>query len=185
MNNKIRELQTKLEAAESNAKLTANTLRQQLQSEYDKVFDDSKELTKVISNAESASEYQLGEYGEVESWYRWHGLSDFLDCREYFETWLSSNYCMRVDWQNELLIVSHGDDNIMIQDDTRQDNGVWQSGKLIIKEESYRDEDGEIDEDKRNALIEAHMERTGHFPGVFRVTQYGDVFFINTKKQGA
>jgi hypothetical protein len=35
----------------------------------------------------------------------------------------------------------------------------------------------------RNGLVERHMEKTGCYPGVFRVTQYGDVFPVNTQKK--
>jgi len=161
---------------------TANItkLQEKLQKEYNRVFSDSETLNKAISNAENSSEYQFGRYGDIESWYRFSGLSDYAECREYFETWLSEKHCMRVDWENDCLIVSHGDDNILIQDDTRHDNGVWQSGKLIIDESEYKS-DGEVNEVKRNALIEAHMEKSGYFPGVYRTKRSGGVYAVNTQ----
>lgn len=163
----------------------ADAIKAKLQKEYDKVFDDSKTLAKAIANAESASEYQLDEYGEVESWFRFAGLSDFQECREYFETWLMESHYMRVDWDNDCFLYSQGE-SLIIQDDSRNrsDNGVWLGHKQLIAESDYRDEDGEVDEAKRNALIEAWMEKNGYFPGVFRVDSYGNVSPVNTQKKG-
>lgn len=162
----------------------ADAIKAKLQKEYDKVFDDSKALAKAIANAENASMYQIGEDGEVESWFRFSGLSDFHECREYFETWLLESHCMMVDWDNDCFLYSQGE-SLIIQDDARnrRDNGVWLSGKQIIEESEYRDDDGEVDESKRNELIEAWMEKNGYFPGVFRVDNYGNVSHVNTQKK--
>ena len=59
-------------------------------------------------------------------------------------------------------------------------NGVWLNSKCIIEESSYTDDDGEVNETKRNALIEAYMDKSGFFPGVFRTDSHGNVFAIKT-----
>lgn len=183
MNSKINGLKATLAESHGNCE----SIQKKIQAEYNKVFDDSKTLAKAISNAESASMYQQGYDGEIESWFRFDGLREFQECRDEFEAWLSDNYCMRVDWDNDCLLVSQGDDNLIIQDDSyrSRDNGVWQSGKRVIAESEYRNEGDDVDEEKRNALIEAHMEKTGYYPGVFRVTQHGDVFEVSTLKKVA
>ena len=177
MNKKIENLLAELS---SNTK-HATSIKAKLQAEYSAMFDDSKALQKAIANAEQASEYQMGEDGEIESWFRFGGLSDFQECREYFETWLQETHGMRVDWDNDCLLNFQGE-ALIIQDDSRnrRDNGVWLSGKLVISESDYLDESNEVDEAKRNGLIEAWMESNGYFPGVFRVDYYGNVFFVNT-----
>jgi hypothetical protein len=182
-NNKIMELRAKLDDVKKLTQQQTDSIAQELQKEYNKVFDDSKDLTKAIANADNSSMYQQGNYGEIESWFRYSKLADYADCREYFETWLSDRSCMRVDWDNDCLIVGHGDDNIIIQDEHGRDNGVWQGSKLIISESEYKNDDGEVNEAKRNALIEAHMEKTGYFPGVFRLTYHGDVYLVQTKSK--
>ncbi len=183
MNKRIEALTESLKALESEHSAKSERLRESLQSAWDEVFNDSGKLRKAIENAEQANEYQFNAYGEIESWYRFADLSDFAECREYFEAWLGETHCMTVDWNNDCLLYSQGDDNLIIQDDTRygRDNGVWLNGECVIPESDYKTEDGEVDTVKRNALIEAHMERTGHFPGVFRADQHGNVFHVNTK----
>lgn len=178
MNKRINELNLQLAANRVNSEL----IREKIQKEYDTVFNDLLSLKKAISNAESASQYQGNEAGEIESWYYFPGLSDFLDCREYFENWLSEHHCMFVDWKNECLLFPQGE-SIIIQDDCRHksDNGVWLNHKQIIEETEYLDDSGQVNEAKRNELIESYMEKSGFFPGVFRVDNYGNVSYIKTK----
>lgn len=180
MNKRIKDLTEQLDRTLVLQRDKVAKLQTALQQEYNKIFDDSAKLKKALADAENASMYQLNENGEVESWWRYHDLSDYSECKEYFENWVSE-YGFRVDWDNECLLLGQGE-SIFIQDDTRRDNGVWLNGKCIIDESEYKSEDGEVNEEKRNELIEKYMERTGYFPGVFRVTQYGDVFPVKTQK---
>jgi hypothetical protein len=187
MNSKIKSLTQDLERLESESATRARAVREALQKEWEKVFEDSGKLQKAIENAEQACQYQFDRYGEIEAWYYFPDLSDYSDCREYFETWLQESHCLNVEWDSNCLLRSEGPDCLIVQDDTRygRDNGVWQNGRCVIPESDYKNEDGDVDEVKRNALIESHMERTGYFPGVFRTDQHGNVFPVNTKpKEG-
>lgn len=180
MNSRIKELHDKLDLQNREARMLADRASANLQLEYNKVFDKDSKLAKAIANAENASCYQVNECGEVESWYRYPDLADIPEeARPYFETWLAGMGAMGVDWKNDALLVNHGE-SIMIQDDVSRDNGVWLAGKCIVAESEYLDTNGDVDATKRNALIEAYMERTGYFPGVFRVSRYGDVSFVRT-----
>jgi len=183
----IEELNQALESTMGNV----GAIKLKLQKEYNKYFDSNQELQKVLANAESATEYQLDEMGEIESWFRANILEDFSDCREYFENYLSETNCMRVDWVNSCLLNSQGD-SLIIQDDCRhrRDNGVWFGHKQVISQSDYWSEEeylnntsGEIDTEKRNQLIEQYMEKTGYFLGVFRVDRNGNVFLVNTQKK--
>ena len=53
------------------------------------------------------------------------------------------------------------------------------AGEIIIDGDEYT-EDGEVDEVKRNELIEAYMEKTGCFPGVLSDDDHGNLFLVNT-----
>ena len=144
-------------------------------------------MQEDIIKSQSASEY-VGKADGIYSWFRVKtDLSEFHDIKEYLENYLI-DFGIAIDWGNYCFENYIGDDNLMIQDDTRRDNGVWQEHKLIIDESEYKI-DGQVDEEKRNSLIESHMEKTGCFPSVFRVTQYGDIFPVDTqlkhKKAGA
>jgi hypothetical protein len=165
----------------------AAATKQELRNAYFDVFNADKSLKAAISASEMSDNYGSDEFG-IYAWTRYavpseyQGDADAMDALANF----IEDFGLRFDAENDTIILHYGDDEIIIQDDTRRDNGVWQSGKLIIAESAYTDDSGDVDVEKRNALIEAHMERTGYFPGVFRVTRYGDVFFVNTKaKQSA
>lgn len=179
MNSKIKALNKKLSEVAGNAA----DIETQLQVEWNKVFDDMTQLRKAVNALECSDDYATNEYGDIISWTRFD-TSDFKDCQNYLKEYMRDSYCVDVDFQNDALSMSHGDDNLIIQDDSRhsRDNGVWQSHKQIIAESDYKTEDGEIDETKRNELIEAYMEKTGHFPGVYRIDYHGNVFSVNTAK---
>lgn len=55
----------------------------------------------------------------------------------------------------------------------------------MIPERDYKSDGEDVDVIKRNALIEAYMERSGYFPGVFRVDQRGNVSLVDTKNSPA
>lgn len=153
-------------------------IKGRLQREYDKVFEKDERLAKAISALYESDSFRFNSYGEVEAYHEWYDLVDYKDCREYLESYLH-NEGIGVDFDADLLINRLSDEELIIQDDTGRDNGVWQSGKRVIDEKDYLDDDGHVDEAKRNALIEAHMERTGFFPGVFRFGRL-QLFAVNT-----
>ena len=176
-NEAIETLEKMIERAEFEHSANLTKYKDRLFIQWRKIFENDSQLMKDLKNAENASLYEANEDG-IYSWYRAISLENYNDCKEYLEQFVS-DYGLSVNWKDSCLMNYLGDDNIMIQDDTRRDNGVWQDRKLIIEEAEYI-ENGEVDENKRNALIEAHMEKTGHFPGVFRITQYGDVTLVKT-----
>lgn len=181
MNKRIKELELQL----ADTRTTRLEIESKMQVEYNKIFKADKKLAKAIQATEDSVKYTTGESGDIESWCATDSLRVYSDCAEYLENWLMENHFMRPDFDNDCLLMSHGDDNLIIQDDARRgDNGVWQSQRMIIDQDAYTTEDGEIDVKKRNALIEAHMEKTGYFPGVFRVDQYGNVTPVSTNNEG-
>lgn len=184
-NKAIETLQEKLDRLASETKLTT----EQLQLEYNKVFDTDGELRKAIAACETSNEYGMDEYGmdeygEIYSRTRFD-TSDYQSVRDYLDTWLSEQYCVSIDWQNGALLSRQGD-CITINDCYGRDNGnVYYEGKIIVNSKQYRDsETGEMDTGVRNALIEAWMEQHGTFPGVFRCTEHGDIFPVNTQAKG-
>lgn len=178
---RIEELNRMLAQNNVRSAQVAEKLHADLQAEWSKLFARDKTLERALTALDSASEYAMDEHGEIYRWYRWSALADIPhDAREYFEAYVQDQACATIDWDNECL-QAHEGESIVIQDEHGRDNGVWLASKCIIDESSYRDEAGEVDEAKRNALIEAHMKRSGYFPGVFRITQHGDVYFVNTQ----
>jgi hypothetical protein len=186
MNKRIESLLADRDGLKLKTQAQINEINSKLSLEYDKVFSNDKALIAALNNLGVASEYGLDQYGEIYLWFRYAGLSDVPEhTREFLEEFVSNYNGANIDWDNDCFTLNEGE-SIVIQDDTRNDNGVWLSGKLIIEESEYKDDDGEVNEAKRNSLIEAYMECTGYFPGVFRVTSYGDVFPVNTQtKQSA
>lgn len=182
-NEEIETLEKMIERAELEHSANLIKYKERLFIQWRKIFENDKKLQRDAENAQNASEYGEDENG-IYSWFRVKtDLKEYSDCSEFFETWLSENYNLTVDWENDCFVLWQGDDNIIIQVDTGRDNGVWQGSKLLFDEDLYRTEDGTVDIEKRNALIEEHMEKTGYFPGVFRVDQYGNVSYIQTLKK--
>lgn len=176
--NKINELKAKLAKLANEAADTET----EMQTEYNKVFDDSALVKAIVSKIESGTSdgYQFDEAGEIEAYTRIKELSEFDDeAKPYLSEYIRDNTCARIDWNNDCALVSLGGDEIIIQDENGRDNGVWMNHKRIIDESEYKDDDG-VNEAKRNELIEAYMERTGYFPGVFRVDYHGNIEPVST-----
>jgi hypothetical protein len=174
--NKIKELNNRLEDIKSNK----NEIETELQLAWNEVFDDLSSIKDIVSKLESSNEYSLNGYGEINQWVSFYGIGDFKDCMSYFENYMMDNHFVNVDWENDVLSSSQGE-SLIIQDDTKRDNGVWLNGKLVICGNEYKD-DGEVNETVRNELIEQYMEKTGYYPGVFRVDSHGNVFPVSTLK---
>jgi hypothetical protein len=172
MNNKIKELTNQLEEIQTINQTTIDTIKDRLQAEYNKVFNDSKQLATALSNADQASMYQMDANGEVDAWFRFAGLSDYAECKEYFEAWLFNDYAMNVDWNNDCILVPQGPAIIINEDGDVLDQD---SGKWIINRKDYNSTK------ELNEKIETWMEEKGYFPGVFSVDRYGNVFHVNTK----
>jgi hypothetical protein len=174
MNKQIKDLNAQL----ANNLESIGDIETKLQAEWDRVFDDSGVIKAMMAKVEDSTDYRFDEYGEIVS-YHYVDLSDFKDSKKYLVQYLRDSYCADLDLVNECITYSQGE-SIVIQDETRRDNGVWLSSKLIIDESEYKDENG-VNETKRNELIEAYMEKTGCFPGVFRSDSHGNVFSVSTK----
>ena len=174
MNKQIKDLNAQLASNLENL----SDIETKLQAEWDRVFDDSGAIKAMMAKVENSTDYRFDEYGEIVS-YHYVDLSDFKDSKKYLVQYLRRSYCADLDLVNECITYSQGE-CIVIQDETRRDNGVWLNSKLIIDESKYKDENG-VNETKRNELIEAYMEKTGYFPGVFRSDSYGNVFSVSTK----
>lgn len=134
------------------------------------------------------------EDGQIAQWFRVdlpdadkiadkYGLESSGDVREVIQEIIQDSICARIDWDNSAVsITSYG--AILIQDETRHDNGVWslEMNKVIIPESLYKNDDGDVDVSARNKLIEEYMEKTGYFPGVYRVDYHGNIFAVNTQE---
>ena len=181
MNKKINSLKKKLDTANADT----NAIEMQLQEEYNKIFAKDKTIAKDIKELDNSNEYGADQDG-IYSWVRFYAPESFP--AENLKAYFSDNG-YNYDSENDTLMQWHGDDNIIIQDDTRHDNGVWQGHNLIIEEREYRETNpenehyGDVNEDIRNELIEKHMEKTGYFPGVFRIDYHGNVFPVSTLKK--
>jgi hypothetical protein len=193
MNKNIESLKSELESLESEITVItkpvmdrARVLKQELKNAYFDVFNSDADIKAAISKLESSTDYGADSDG-IYAYARYYAPKEWtrdIDARNALEDYFQ-DYGFHYDADNDALICRYGDEEIIIQDDTRRDNGVWQGHKLIIAESEYLDDGGDVDESKRNALIEAHMQRTGYFPGVFRLTERGDVFPVDTHKRSA
>lgn len=171
MNKKIEALNKKLESLNSKHFHNELMIKGELRAEYVKVFAKDRAITKALDNLDSASMYDTDSNGEIIRWFRFNGLDDIPEnAREYFEEYVQDVACAYVNW-NDFTLYTYEGDSIVINDD----GDVFECNKLIIDAKAYEDEA------ERNALIEAHMERTGYYPGVFRQDNHGNIFLVSTR----
>jgi len=172
MNKTINELNRELENVNANVA----DIETRLQAAWNTVFKDSTKLRDNVALLEQSSEYSFDKYGEIVSWRRFYDLKDYKECASYLEAYLSDQG-VGIDWENDCLTYNLGP-CILINNDgdvLDQDSQKW-----IISKNDYRDDDGNLDEGKRNELIEAWMDKHGYYPGVFSADRHGNVFAVNT-----
>ena len=142
-----------------------------------KLFSADKELKAALAAVEFNSKQQFGldENGDLYAWARYVPKQEYRDNKailSLLEDYID-NEGYRFDIKNDALINFQGE-CITIN----EDGDVFDASKCIIERSDYSTEA------ERNALIEAHMEQTGCYPGVFKVSRYGNVQLVNTQPKG-
>lgn len=172
---------TELECA-NNVAIIKLSIQEALNVEYDKW----KALqNKLVALACCKNVEYVAEYNDVLALLQWDDLSKVpKNEREFLETYINLQETnISIDWENDTLSMFLGDDEILINE-TYRNGGVFQGGKLIIDNKLYTDDDRNIDESKRNELIESHMESTGNYPGVYMTNSHDNYLIpINTVKK--
>jgi hypothetical protein len=185
MNQKIEALQKRLDVEHSIRIESENMLRNQIQELYNEIFKADKKLQRDIKALDSSKEYGTGE----NDYYRWVRLKHFEPkykasdesneaemYRDCLRSYLGEFHCADIDFKNDALTASIGG-CIIINDDGDVFNcDDVHSGKVIIDSDDYKTEA------ERNRLIEDWMEKNGYFPGVFRQTNYGDLYHVDTRR---
>jgi hypothetical protein len=163
MNKTIEKLTAKLERvrAESSARITK--LKEELDAAWKRVFERDKALEAAMTSLEERrAEYGCDEGGYY-VWARFEADSDYPV--QTLDSYLSeSSY--RYDHANHALMMYLGGCLVVL------DGGVYDtdSDKWVIGVGEYG-----YDENKRDALIEAWMERAGYFPDVLLQDVHGNV----------
>lgn len=173
----IERLTVALERAQRIQGKRGAAIKAALQTEWNKVFSADKDLQSAITALESSREWGNGEVG-IYRYVPFYGVDDYAECREFLEAYLADQ---GIHIEGESLVASEGPSFIINDEGDVYDQD---SCKVIIERADYLTDEGEEDEAKRNALIEAYMEETGFFPGVFRSDGYGNVFLVDTIKAG-
>ena len=134
-----------------------------------------KALTIKLENSKDIASVPY-DYDLYHIWVR-ADISQFINVddkleKELFREYMRENHFIDVDFENEVVstsivhcIVINHEGDVLDQD----------SGKWFIKKSDYENEN------ELYALIESHMEKTGHFPSVVSEDYHGNVFFVNTK----
>jgi hypothetical protein len=170
---RINELFEAIGMVETQRATEIRELQKELEVCLRQVWDRDEKLAKELARLEDSNQYGSNENGI----YRWirASLPEIAEReREYFENWLAATTCAYIDWENDAIYTYEGDAIVI-----NEDGDVFMEHKLIIRRKEY-ESDAE-----RNKLIEAYMEKTGYFPGVFRMTQYGDIWPVNTQEKSA
>lgn len=174
MNKTILKLKKQYDALKQDQQKQARMLEDQLRGKLFKVFEKDKDIQKIVKKLNDKPDgYQYGECGNIEAWYRIDSktMDKFEDYWGYLDDYFSEYHCARLDKQYDAVLVSHGPEEIIIN----EDGDVFLGNKVIIEKNMYQDKK------QRNVLIEEYMEKTGYFPGVFYQDHYGNLILVNTR----
>lgn len=182
MNTKIEKLISKLNEVKAEAQAKRSELESKVQAELDKVWNADKALQSDLTRLESSGEYGSDD-GGIYQWIRSSVEFPAEEFRSYFEAYLS-DHCVHVDFEHEAFKAYVGGAIVINEegDVYSADDGI-NADSWIVERHQYTDEEGEADESKRNALIEAWMDKRGYFPGVFSMDRYGNVFPVDTRSE--
>ncbi len=157
------------------------------------IWDDCGPLNKAIAALENAAKPTwLGT--DDEGW-----PAGYIDLpidvpkreREFLSEWLI-DYCCYLD--DDRIVMTYGPSIIIEREGDVYDQD---SHKRIVTSGEYKarmlnseagccddePEYDEVDDDiRRNALIEAYMEKNGYFPGVYRIDHHGNIFPVDTRR---
>src|SRR5580700_1464416 len=147
MNATIQALNDKLKTLQGDA----SEIEIQLQNEYNQVFDAMPLVNDAIAKLAGSTNYVWDRYGEIASYINFN-TSDFQDCKEYFTNYMRESHFIEVDFDNDCLTYNQGPCIVINEDGDVLDQD---SGKWIVAKNDYKDDDDELDLDKRNQLIEA------------------------------
>jgi hypothetical protein len=157
-------------------------LENKLKPKYFKLFSKQlkSEIAKAFANLDKSNDYCYNQHGEIQHWIHAHELLAMVpkQAREYFAEYINDYHCAYIDWDNDTLYyLGHGEIVINHEGDIYDGD----SQKWIIKRDDYRDDNGDYDLDKRNELIEAYMEKSGYYPGVFESDYNGNLTAVSTQ----
>lgn len=172
----------KIELLNSKKKFLTEQVAQiesKIQKEYDNLFDNDALLQSKIRELECSEQYCESPYGEIMKWARVECLGNVrLEEREYLDNYLNDQGCY-ANYENDTFFEIKGYCIIIDRQGDVYDQQNW---KLIISFDSYFSE--ACPKEKRNAVIEEYMQKTGHFPGVFKIVD-GDVTLVDTRPKNA
>ena len=184
MNKAINDLKDERENSRDSYNRASAEIQDQLQVELFKVFDKCDELAKAVGELESSSDYEGDEFGGVYRYILYGVPSEYQDFSDELATWFSEAHCLTLDTgvspgQHTVLKSYCGDDCIIIN----HEGDIFESHKLIISADDYRDDEGDKCETKRNQLIESYMKSSGYFPEVLEADYYGGLTYVNTNSE--
>lgn len=151
-------------------------LESKIKEEYFSIFDKLEVVKKIVISCENSNDHGYPENDEfINLFVRIDSFELNMEGLEkkYFFEYLEDNYNIFTDSSSDSFVYSTGP-NIIINhygDVLDEDSGKW-----VISKNDYSSTN------ERNQLIEAYMENSGCFPGVFEVDRYGHVTPVNTKK---
>jgi len=172
MNQKINSLYKELYNIKAQNRQEEMKLESVIQSEFNILFSQDKELQKALEDVQASSNYGIDESGTVYQWirfkanidYNFHFLNNYLQ-ENYYSEYLSRDECIKH-------LIGPIDQEIVINDS----GDVFCERSCIINKEDY----SSISD--RNAQIESWMQEKGYYPGVFQQDRDGNISIVNTNK---
>lgn len=182
MNKTIRALVESIEQSRDSYNRANQALQTKLQDELNKKFDRSSSLKAAVKDLEESREYSMDDCGEIFRFVRFDVPAEFKSFTDELNNWFSEAHGLYLDTGTSpsqyTVLKSYCGECIVVN----EDGDIFLGHELIINSNEYN-EDGEVNETKRNELIEAYMAKSGYFPEVLHQPRCGNLYLINTAKE--
>jgi len=178
MNIKLTKIEATISEMNESNHLKLIHLQSQAEIEFAKLMSKKTvNWQKILVAVENSTELTQTEHDEYPSQWVRADFSTLIDVSSEFERdllkqWFLSNHCVSIDFQNDCANYSIGPCILVNHDGDILDQ---ESGEWVISKNDYESKE------ERNALIEAHMEKTGCFPNTIQADYYGNMSYIKTQ----
>jgi hypothetical protein len=173
----IKSLEHEIELVKREASERISTLSEKLQAEYFKLFDDLGWVKGIEAKLYASKYWSTDEFdGYPQQWERFEELKTIPKiAREYFQEYVNDLLSISIDWKNDVISLNYGPAVIV---DLSEGYAYDQDAKKEILK--CKDFDSELEFKK---AIEAYMESTGVFSGVFKTNKYGNIIPYDTQSK--
>jgi len=169
-----------------NANKTIQQIEELQVKEYVEELEKSELLKKWLKDLEASRQLTQIDHDEYfYTWVRIDGLNDLINITDALQDQaleqVLDHACLDIEHQT----IQQCEGPVFIL----HTGGVYDqdSNKVIISRSDYdfADDPDDVNEFRRNKLINEYMEKHGYFPSVISCDRYGNAHYVNIQNKGA